>query len=91
MNEQFFLGLAHPAGWATGSDGQVTLRQHPGKKLAPGAEFACMEAVYGVAAAGGARGQFLAYVAARGRRVVRGHDKPYAIFEPFGARPNGEF
>ena len=25
------------------------------------------------------------------RRVVRGHDKPYAIFEPFGARPGGNF
>ncbi len=91
LNEEFFLGLAHPAGWATGNDGQVTLRQHPGKKLPPGAEFACMEAVYGVAAAGRARGQFMAYVEGLGRRVVRGHDKPYAIFEPFGARPNGNF
>jgi hypothetical protein len=25
------------------------------------------------------------------RRVVRGHDRPYAIFEPFGARPGGSF
>jgi hypothetical protein len=25
------------------------------------------------------------------RRTVRGQDKPYAIFEPFGGRPNGDF
>ncbi len=34
---------------------------------------------------------FLAHLRSRMRRVVRGHDKPYAIFEPFGARPNGSF
>ena len=25
------------------------------------------------------------------RRVVRGHDKPYAIFEPFGGKPDGQW
>ena len=50
-----------------------------------------MEAVYGAAKAGEARKAFLAHLRSRTRRVVRGHDKPYAIFEPFGARPNGSF
>ena len=42
------MSLAHPAGWATAKDGTVSLRQYPGVKLAPGAKFDCMEAVYGV-------------------------------------------
>ena len=40
---------------------------------------------------GQARENFIAYVQSRMRRVLRGHDKPYAIFEPFGARPDGDF
>ena len=91
LNDEFFMSLAHPAGWATGTDGEVGLRQYPGTKLAPGAKFQCMETVYGVGQTGGARKTFLAHVRSRMRRVVRGHDKPYAIFEPFGARPGGSF
>jgi hypothetical protein len=45
-----------------------------------------MEAVYGVGAAGGGRDAFVAHVRSRMRRIRRGHDKPYAIFEPFGGR-----
>ena len=50
-----------------------------------------MEAVYGVAKAGEAQQAFVAHLHSRMRRVLRGHDKPYAIFEPFGARPGGNF
>ncbi|MFV2069396.1 MAG: hypothetical protein ACC645_20730, partial [Pirellulales bacterium] len=88
---EFFFTLAHPAGVAEGSDGKVSLRQYPGAKLPPGKMFRCMEAVYGVARAGEAREAFVAHLRRRMRRVVRRHDKPFAIFEPFGARPNGDF
>jgi len=91
LDDQYFLSLAHPAGWATAEDGKVSLRQYPGVKLKPGGKFACMEAVYGTAAAGKAREAFLSHLHGRMRRVTRGHDKPYAIFEPFGARPGGDF
>ncbi len=87
LDEEFFLALAHPAGWAMGKDGNVSLRQYPGIKLPPGKSFACMEAVYGAAKAGEARKTFVAYLRSRMRRVVRGHDRPYAVFEPFGGRP----
>jgi len=90
-DDEFFFTLAHPGGAAEGSGGKVLLRQYPGAKLAPGKTFECMEAVYGAAKAGEARKAFLAHLRSRTRRVVRGHDKPYAIFEPFGARPNGSF
>lgn len=87
LGDSFFLSLAHPAGRATSSGGRVTLRQHPGRKLPPGATFACMEAVYGVGdgSPGGARKAFVAHVRSRMRRVVRGHDRPYAIFDNFGS------
>ena len=91
LDDEFFISLAHPAGWAVAQDGKVGLRQHPGVRLRPGEKFACMEAVYGTAAAGEARKAFLAHLHGRMRRVVRKHDKPYAIFEPFGARPDGNF
>jgi hypothetical protein len=88
---QFFAGLAHPAGFATRQGSQLSLRQLPGVKLAPGASFECMEAVYGVSREGQARQAFRDHVQSRMRRVLRGHDKPLAIFEPFGAKPDGNF
>ena len=91
LNGEFFMSLAHPSGWATGENGKVQLRHYPGTRLAPGKTFPCMEAVYGVGSEDGARKTFLGHVRSRMRRVVRGHDKPYAIFEPFGARPGGDF
>jgi len=91
LDDERFLTLAHPSGWAQGEGGAVSLRQYPGVKLAPGAKFRGMEAVYGVGAPGAARQVFLSHLRGRTRRVVRGHDKPYAIFEPFGARPGGDF
>jgi hypothetical protein len=91
LDKEYFMSLAHPAGWATAEDGNVSLRQHPGVKLEPGEKFTCMETVYGTGAAGKAREAFLSHLYGRMRRVVRKHDKPYAIFEPFGARPGGNF
>ncbi|MCC6127380.1 MAG: hypothetical protein IT426_20665 [Pirellulales bacterium] len=89
LNEECFMSLAHPAGWSSAKDGVVSLRQYPGAKLAPGATFECMEAVYGVGRTGEARKTFIAHVKSRMRRVVRGHDKPYAIFDNFGSWPSG--
>jgi hypothetical protein len=89
--EEFFLTLAHPAGVAEAADGKILLRQYPGVRLESGATLKCLETVYGVAPAGQARTAFLRHVTSRMRRVVRGHDRPYAIFEPFGARPGGSF
>ena len=48
-----------------------------------------METVYGVGQKGDARKTFVAHVRSRMRRVVRGHDKPYAIFDNFGSWPSG--
>jgi hypothetical protein len=86
--DEFFFTLAHPAGWATQKPGEVSLRHYPGVTLKPGESRACMEAVYGVSAPGRSREAFVAHLRGRMRRVVRGHDRPYAIFEPFGARTN---
>ena len=91
LNDEFFMSLAHPAGWATGKSGELGVRQYPGIRLAPGEKFQCMQALYGVAQAGQAHRQFVAYIQSHMRRVIRGHDKPYAIFEPFGARPDGDY
>ena len=49
LNEEFFVGIAHPTGWVTNQGKEVSLRQYPGKILSPGEAFICMEAVYGVA------------------------------------------
>jgi hypothetical protein len=90
IEQDFFVGLAHPYGWATGQEGTVRLRQYPGTKLRPGETFKCMEAVYGVSPSAQARMSFLTHLQGRMRRVVRGHNRPYAIFEPFGGQPGGE-
>ncbi|MBI4025582.1 MAG: hypothetical protein HY360_11425 [Verrucomicrobia bacterium] len=87
LDDERFVGLAHPAGWAMGENGRVELRQYPGKALAPGERFDCMEIVLGVAAKGGARRAFHDHVRSRMRRVRREHNQPYAIFEPFGSWP----
>ncbi|MDD4890961.1 MAG: hypothetical protein PHU85_13655 [Phycisphaerae bacterium] len=91
LNGEFFMTLAHPSGWSTAAGKDVSLRQYPGTKLAAGKAFTCMETVYGVGAAKGAQGAFVAHVTSRMRRVVRGHDKPYAIFESFGGVPGKGF
>jgi hypothetical protein len=85
LDGEFFMSVAHPAGWATGKDSVASLRQYPGTKLASGQSFTAMETVYGVGPAGDARQTFLAHVRSRMRRVVRHHDHPYAIFDNFGS------
>lgn len=89
--DEFFLSLAHPAGWSTQKPGEISLRHFPGAKLPPGGRRDCMEAVYGVGGQGRGREAFVSYVRSRMRRTVRGHDRPYAIFEPFGGRADGNF
>lgn len=79
----FFLSLAHPAGWAMGQGRSVELRQYPGVTLAPGATWRSMDAVLGV----GGRPEFLRHVRSRMRRVRRGHDRAYAVYETFGSWP----
>lgn len=91
FDDDYFVTVAHPAGWATADAGAASLRQHPGRKLAPGAKFECMETVYGVGRAGEARQTFVAHIKSRMRRVVRGHDKPLAVFDNFGSWPSGEY
>jgi hypothetical protein len=89
--DEAFMTLAHPAGWAKAEDDRIALVQYPGVKLEPGDTFRCMEVIYGVARNQGARKEFLSHLRSRMRRVARGHDKPYAIFEPFGGMPGGDF
>ncbi len=88
---QFFVGLAHPAGFATRQGSTLSLRQLPGLKLGAGESFECMEAVYGISRENQARHAFRDHVQSRMRRVLRGHDRPLAILEEFGAKPRGEF
>ncbi|MBT3375473.1 MAG: hypothetical protein HN742_11380 [Lentisphaerae bacterium] len=91
IDDEFFVSLAHPGGAASVDGTRLTLRQYPGARLAADDSFHSMEAVYGTALVGQARAAFLTHVTSRMRRTIRGHDRPYAIFEPFGARPNGSF
>ncbi len=91
VENEFFVCLAHPAGWNTQKPGEISLRHFPGKRLAPQGQYECMEVVYGVSPAGGARNAFTTYVRSRMRRTVRGHNIPYAIFEPFGGRLEESF
>lgn len=91
LADECFMSVAHPSGWAIGQDQHVLLRQYPGRKLAAGERFQCMEVVYGVAKHEAARQTFLDHVHSRSRRVLRGHDKPYAIWDTFGANEvNGQ-
>ena len=87
IDKEFFATLAHPAGWAMGQKGLVELWQYPGKILAPGETMQSMSAMLGVGEKNGARKEFVSQVEKRMRRIVRGHDKPYAIFEPYGCWP----
>ena len=91
LGDECFVSLAHPAGFAHLENGEVVLRQYPGARLAPGGKLQCMEAVYGVARPGEARTSFVAYVRSRMRRVLRGHDKPYAVLESFGGQPGSNY
>ena len=91
LDGEFFMSLAHPAGWAAGNGGRVRLEQHPGVTIPPMGSFRCMEAVYGVGQKpGGARTAFVEHVRSRMRRTVRHHDHPYVIFDNFGSWFEGE-
>jgi hypothetical protein len=87
LEDECFMSVAHPSGWAIGQEGHVTLRQYPGKLLAPAGRFDCMEVVLGAAKTGEARQSFVDHIRSRCRRVVRAHDKPYSIYETFGGAP----
>ena len=84
--DEFFMGLAHPYGWVMGQEDLVRLRQFPGTAIKPGEAFQCIEAVYGTAKSGAARQGFLAHLHGRMRRVVRGHNRAYAFFDPSARR-----
>ena len=91
LNDDRFASIAHPSGWATGQDGQVGLRHYPGCLIPSGKSWTSLTAVLSVALAGEAKAAFVSHIRARMRRVVRGHEHPIAIFEPFGAKPDGSF
>ncbi len=88
LEDQFFVGLAHPAGFSLLNGNTLELRQHPGIILESKQEFTSMQAVYGVAKKGEARTALKKYIHSRMRRVVRGHDHPYAIIDTCGAQNN---
>lgn len=87
LQDAFFASVAHPAGWATGQNGRVLMRQFPGVMLEPEATFSCFDVVMGVTPAGGAKNGFVSHIRERMRRVVRGHGQPRAIFSNFGSWP----
>ncbi|HLK13909.1 MAG TPA: hypothetical protein VKT78_03815, partial [Fimbriimonadaceae bacterium] len=91
LDNQFFVSVAHPAGFAHVESGSVVLRQYPGKWLGPGQTIASMEAVYGVAGRGGAKTFFVDYVRSRMARVVYHHDHAYSVLESFGGQPDGDY
>lgn len=81
----FFFGVAHPAGWSTGEDGEVKLHHHPGKTIAPHETLDCFETVYGVSKPNAISTAFKDYIRSHMRRTMRHHDHPYAFIEPFGS------
>jgi hypothetical protein len=85
VDDQLVATLMHPAGWVRSRDGEVLLEQHPARELEPGDRFECMAALLVPAEPGQARAAFREQVRARMRRVTRGHDRAYAIYESFGA------
>lgn len=87
--EDWFFGIQHPSGFVLGSGQRVSLRQVPGMTLMPGESWSSMTAVIGPGDQGGARSGFLGYLRPRMRRIRRGHDRPFAIIEPFGGKAQG--
>lgn len=87
LDGSFFMTVVHPSGWALGKGSNVLLRQYPGRLLGEGESFSCMETVLGVSGEQQAREVFLHFVESCMRRIKRGHDKAYSIFESFGAWP----
>ncbi len=85
---QFFVGLAHPSGYSLLNGQKLEIHHHPGMQIEPGNEFNSVQAVYGVAEKDQARAAFKKHIHSRMRRVLRGHDRPYAIIDTCGAQDN---
>ncbi len=88
LENQFFVGLAHPSGFALYDDQKIELHHHPGIKVESGQQFSSMQVVYGVAGQEGIRANFRKHIYSRMRRVLRGHDHPYAIMDTCGSQNN---
>ena len=88
LENQFFVGLAHPSGFSLLNGQKLELHHHPGVLIEPGSEFTSVPALYGVAEKDQARAAFKRYIYSRMRRVLRGHDRPYAIIDTCGAQDN---
>jgi len=88
LENQFFIGLAHPSGFSLLIGQKLELHHHPGINIESKKEFTTMQAVYGVAQDGEARDGFKRHICSRMRRVLRGHDHPYAIIDTCGAQNN---
>ena len=88
LENQFFVGLAHPSGFSLLNEGKIELHHHPGIAIEPGQQFISMQAVYGVANKGEVRNTFRGHIYSRMRRVLRGHDHPYAIMDTCGSQNN---
>jgi hypothetical protein len=88
---QFFFGVEHPTAFCLGQEKSVRLFEFPGKVIQPGGELKSSDAVLGVAKKGEARQAFVRYLESRMRRVQRGHDRAYAIYEQFASWPGEDF
>lgn len=88
LENQFFAGLAHPSGFSLLNGNVLELHHHPGVVVKPKEVYSTMQAVYGVAPRGEASAAFKRHVYSRMRRVLRGHDHPYAIISTCGAQDN---
>ena len=49
LDDTWWAGVEHPAGWAIGTTGHVELRQYPGRAVEPGQPFEGMTTALGVA------------------------------------------
>jgi len=88
LENQFFVGLAHPSGFSLLKGQKLELHHHPGIIIEPNNEYISVPAVYGVAEKDQARAAFKRHIYSRMRRVLRGHDHPYAIIDTCGAQNN---
>lgn len=82
LENQFFTGLAHPAGFSLLNGKELDLHHHPGIVVEPGQEFTSMQAVYGVAKKGEARTALKKFIHSRMRRVKGGMIIPTRSLTP---------
>lgn len=88
LENQFFVGLAHPSGFSLLNGQKIELHHHPGIAIEPKQQYNSMQVVYGVANKGDIRANFRKHIYSRMRRVLRGHDHPYAIIDICGSQNN---